>query len=267
MWGIVPAAGRGTRMRPLAFSKELLPVLGRRADGVERPAAVAEHLIERMIRAGVDRICMVIGPGKSDIMEYFGGGIGGARIAYVVQPEPVGLCDAIFRALPLVPPDEHVMIGLPDTIWQPFDALCRLPRGVLSFLLFPVDDPSRFDAVVLAPDGSVTAIDVKRQDARSHWIWGAIAMPGHVLGELHDLWREPERGDELVGTLVEAWIARGNRAVGIAAGTAYVDVGTPDGYRAAMALPVGASPADALHVGADGSQPAAVSPIATEEVA
>ncbi len=31
-WGIVPAAGRGSRMQPLAFSKELLPV-GTRQDG------------------------------------------------------------------------------------------------------------------------------------------------------------------------------------------------------------------------------------------
>ena len=31
MWGIVPAAGRGSRIQPLAFSKELLPV-GSRLD-------------------------------------------------------------------------------------------------------------------------------------------------------------------------------------------------------------------------------------------
>ena len=39
MWGIIPAAGNGTRIQPLAFSKELLPV-GSRLDegGVERPA-------------------------------------------------------------------------------------------------------------------------------------------------------------------------------------------------------------------------------------
>ena len=39
MWGIVPAAGMGSRIQPLAFSKELLPV-GSRHDGeVERPRA------------------------------------------------------------------------------------------------------------------------------------------------------------------------------------------------------------------------------------
>lgn len=38
MWGIIPAAGAGTRIQPLGFSKELLPV-GSRFDG-KMPAPV-----------------------------------------------------------------------------------------------------------------------------------------------------------------------------------------------------------------------------------
>ena len=98
MWGIIPAAGAGTRIQPLAFSKELLPV-GSRVDGtVERPRAVSEHLVERMIAAGARRLAFVISPGKSDILEYYGGEIGGAQICYLVQQTPAGLCDAIFQA-------------------------------------------------------------------------------------------------------------------------------------------------------------------------
>ena len=128
MWGIVPAAGSGTRIQPLAFSKELLPV-GSRFDGAtERPRAVSEYLIDRMMRAGADRICFVISPWKSDILQYYGGVIGAAAIAYVVQPEPAGLCDAIFRALPLIRGDDLVMIGLPDTIWAETTLPCSSTR-------------------------------------------------------------------------------------------------------------------------------------------
>ncbi|MCA1554928.1 MAG: nucleotidyltransferase family protein, partial [Chloroflexi bacterium] len=73
MWGIIPAAGAGSRIQPLAFSKELLPVGSRFDGGVERPRAVSEYLIERMLRAGATKICFVISPGKSDILEYYGG--------------------------------------------------------------------------------------------------------------------------------------------------------------------------------------------------
>lgn len=236
MWGIVPAAGSGTRIQPLAFSKELLPV-GSRQDGeTERPRAVSEYLLERMVLGGADKICFVIGPGKSDILDYYGGAYGNTPIAYVVQQRPGGLCDAIFRACPLIGPDEPVMVGLPDTVWFPDDALSRLPDDRLGFLLFPVERPALFDAVVTAQDGTVLEIQVKRADAASRWIWGAFKMPGRVLHALHDLWRERERQDEYMGTLVNAWIARGGHAVGIPAGDAYVDVGTLHGYRSAITL-------------------------------
>ncbi len=125
MWGIIPAAGIGSRIQPLAFSKELLPVGSYVSGATERPRAVSEYLIERMVNAGVDKICFVISPGKSDIMDYFGGHVLSATVFYAVQPRPAGLCDAIFRALPLISRDEQVCIGLPDTIWFPETALAN----------------------------------------------------------------------------------------------------------------------------------------------
>jgi glucose-1-phosphate thymidylyltransferase len=234
MWGIIPAAGRGTRIQPLAFSKELLPVGSRIEEGLERPCAVSEYLIERMILGGATKICFVISPGKSDILGYYGSGYDATAFAYVVQPQPAGLCDAIFRAAPLIAPDELVVVGLPDTVWLPESALLRLPDDVLSFLLFPVEQPQLFDAVVLGDDGGVREIQVKQPDAESKWIWGAFKMPGHLFHELNRLWIG--RGDEYIGTLVNAYLAQGGSAMGVKAGTSYVDVGTVHGYRAAIGL-------------------------------
>ncbi|HEY7385574.1 MAG TPA: nucleotidyltransferase family protein [Beijerinckiaceae bacterium] len=236
MWGIIPAAGRGSRIQPLAFSKELLPVGSRLDAGTERPCAVSEYLIERMIRGGADKICFVISPGKSDIMEYYGGAYGQATIAYVVQPRPSGLCDAIFRAAPLIAAHEAAIIGLPDTVWFPETALAELPDDALSFLLFPVEHPEFFDAVVQDGDERVLEIQVKQQGAASHWIWGAFKMPGRVLEELRALWLERQCQDEYIGTLVNAYLAAGGEAFGVKAGHAYVDVGTLHGYREAIAL-------------------------------
>ncbi len=236
MCGIVPAAGIGSRIQPLAFSKELLPVGSRVDGGTEKPRAVSEYLVERMILAGASKICFVIAPGKSDILEYSGGAVGGAHLCYTVQPRPAGLCDAIFRAQPLIPADESAIIGLPDTIWFPEDGLKALPEGMLSFLLFPVAKPELFDAVVADESGRVCEIQVKRHSAETNWVWGAFKMPGAVLSELHALWVERGRVDEYIGTLVNAYIERGGEACAVRAGTAYVDVGTLDGYREAMKL-------------------------------
>jgi glucose-1-phosphate thymidylyltransferase len=234
MWGIIPAAGVGSRIQPLAFSKELLPVGSRVEGGVERPRAVSEYLVERMIAGGADKLCFVIAPGKTDILEYYGSRVWGADIAYVVQSAPGGLCDALFRASPLISENETVAIGLPDTVWAPDDGFCHLPDDALSFLLFPVQRPELFDAVVTDQHGAVKQIQVKERRAATHWVWGAIKMPGATFHALHKLWLRPERRDEYFGTLVNAWLAEGGNAVGVSAGQQYVDVGTLHGYRAAL---------------------------------
>jgi glucose-1-phosphate thymidylyltransferase len=236
MWGIVPAAGAGTRIQPLAFSKELLPV-GSRQDGeAERPRAVSEYLVERMILAGADRICFVIAPGKSDILEYYGARGLPARVCYTVQPRPTGLCDAIFQAEPFIGTREFVIVGLPDTIWFPEDALRALGGEPLSFLLFPVDAPERFDAVLTDERGRVREIRVKQPDPGTRWIWGAFKLSSTTLHELYALWEARGRRDEYIGTLVNAWLAEGGRAVGVPAGETYLDVGTLHGYREAIGV-------------------------------
>jgi dTDP-glucose pyrophosphorylase len=249
MWGIIPAAGLGSRIQPLAFSKELLPVGSRRDDrGVERPKAVSEYLVERMIAGGAEKICFVISPGKSDIMEYYGARVHDASVCYVVQAQAAGLCDAIFQARPLVHPDEHVLVGLPDTVWFPTNGLGALGDDDLSFLCFPVEEPRHFDAVVHDEQGNVREIQVKREDATSKWIWGAFKLRGRTLHELHALWEERMRVDQYIGTLVNEWLARGGRARAVRAGRSYVDVGTLNGYREAVAL-LAAEP----HVSGNGS--------------
>jgi dTDP-glucose pyrophosphorylase len=235
-WGIIPAAGVGSRIQPLAFSKELLPIGSKLTEGQERPRAVSEYLVERLILGGASKLCFVISPHKTDILAYFGAHLLDVDIAYVVQPTPSGLCDSVFRCASIIHDHEHVVVGLPDTIWLPENALCRLPDNDLSFLLFPVAKPESFDAVVVDEASRVREIQVKHSHPGTHWIWGAFKMSGVIFHSLHDLWRRRECRDEYFGTLVNAWIAEGGVAYGIPAGTEYVDVGTLHGYREAMQL-------------------------------
>ena len=234
MWGIIPAAGKGSRIQPLAFSKELLPMSGDLEGNLRRPRAVSDYLMERMVLGGARRVCFVISPDKADILEYYGGSAWSASICYAVQPHPAGLCDAIFRALLVIDPDSPVVIGLPDTIWFPSDALGKLPDDRFSFLLFPVTNPQFFDSVECDHEGRVTAIRVKDAEANSNWIWGAFKMPGSILHALFGLWNRRDRKDEYIGTLVNAWIEEGGQAWGVRAGDSYFDVGTMNGYLEAM---------------------------------
>ncbi len=219
--------------------------MGDRDDG-ERPKAVSEYLVERLTAAGADKLCFVISPGKSDILQYYGGRIGRTDVAYVVQPNAAGLCDAIFRARALVSPEESVAVGLPDTIWFPVDALASLPQDRLAFLLFPVERPELFDSVEMDEQGRVLRIQVKSVDAASKWVWGAFRMPGRIFHELYDFWHAHGEHESYVGTLINAWLGQGGEAVGVRAGERYVDVGTLHGYREAIRLLTGAKGAGSV---------------------
>jgi dTDP-glucose pyrophosphorylase len=237
MIGIVPAAGAAQRMQPLGCSKELLPAGSRSVDGVERPKAVSEYLVERMVAAGATEICMIISPEKTDIIKYYAEHEFAAQIFYVVQPRPQGLCDAIFRAAPFARRHEQVLIGLPDTVWFPENAF--LPaldfrQADVNLVLFPSRNPSAFDAVVCDDLGYVQEVQVKRRSPASHWIWGAITSRGECFYHLGRLWEGRQRVDEFFGDLLNAFLAAGNVVRGWPCGETYIDVGTLEGYRAAQ---------------------------------
>ncbi len=237
MIGIVPAAGSGQRIQPLGCSKELLPVGSRMVDGIERPKAVSEYVIERMIAAGATQICIVISADKADIIRYYAEHEYAAEIFYVVQKKPLGLCDALFRAEGFASQHDQVLIGLPDTIWFPANAYCtsvEAEDASVSLLLFPVNNPSAFDAVVCDSTNLVKRVEVKVRHPNSRWIWGAITMGGWNFRALRLLWEERHRQDEYFGSLLNAYIEAGNVVRGLPAGHDYLDVGTLEGYRRAQ---------------------------------
>ena len=197
MIGIIPAAGAGQRIQPLGCSKELLPVGSRVVEGIERPKAISEYLVERMIAAGASQICMVISAEKSDIVRYYAERSYAAEIFYVVQHHPQGLCDALFRAEPFTQQHEHVLIGLPDTVWFPENAFypaLNLGSADVNLVLFPVRNPSAFDAVVCDPQNFVTKVEVKAVRASLQLDLGSDYNHGRELPQFEVVMGGPASG-------------------------------------------------------------------------
>ena len=189
-----------------------------------------------MIRGGADKICFVISPGKSDILGYYGAGYGAPTIAYVVQPPPPGLCDAIFRAAPLVGrragagrPARHHLVSARTAL-----ARCRTT------------------AVVPALPGRAARALRRRGDGRGRpgRARSRSSSPGALaldLGRVQDAGPRAARvaracgASESGATNISArWSTPISRAAAgrsaVKAGESYVDVGTLDGYRSAMQM-------------------------------
>ncbi|MCG5052419.1 MAG: hypothetical protein KA712_05625 [Myxococcales bacterium] len=67
-----------------------------------------------------------------------------------------------------------MLVCLPDTLWFPENGLAKLANNDLSFLLFPVADPSAFDIVITNDDDTIREIQVKPTDPSGNWVWGAF---------------------------------------------------------------------------------------------
>lgn len=122
--GVILCGGQGTRFLPAtkALPKEMLPV-------VDTP--VLQYIVDEMIDSGVTDICIVISPGKEEIIRYFSPkgklektlrkkgdekGIAalrrinrGAKFLFAVQKYPKGMADALLKAREFIGNDPFVL--------------------------------------------------------------------------------------------------------------------------------------------------------------
>ncbi len=107
---VIPAAGLGTRLRPLTSitAKEMLP-LG--------PKPAVQYIIEELHSAGISDIIFVVSSQKPGIRNYFGDSTcdGQVRVSYVLQDVQKGLAHAILQAEDAVG-GEPFIVALGDTI-------------------------------------------------------------------------------------------------------------------------------------------------------
>jgi len=122
MKGLIPAAGMGTRLKPitLAIPKELLMIGDK---------AVIEYVIDAMKEVDITEITVVVGWRKHAILDYLGSGKRlGVKISYVVQDERNGLAKAISAGSHIIN-DESFLVVLGDDFFYPKTFL----RDILAF--------------------------------------------------------------------------------------------------------------------------------------
>ena len=158
--GLIPAAGKATRINPLPCSKEIYPVgfFGEHEEFRGQPKPVCLNLLEQFRSAGVDTAFIVINREKADILRYLcDGSQFGMSLAYVVDSQPHGIPFSLNRAYEFIK-DKRILLGFPDIILEkrnPFTALLRKLTegdGDIVLGLIPVSEPQKWD-MIGRPDG------------------------------------------------------------------------------------------------------------------
>jgi glucose-1-phosphate thymidylyltransferase len=240
IWGLFPAAGRATRLgRRRGPSKEILPVAGGTED---LPARIAcQDLLENFRMAGVNRVLVLLRPGKWDVARRLGDGSEfGVEIAYRVLPPTRGVPFTLAAAAPFLG-DRQAALGFPDILVQPRDLLARLvghreaTQAEIALALAPCERPTHSDLVDVDARGRVRRIEIKPETTTLRWTW-AFAIWTPRFTKFLQRWcetfnarsarlaREPHFGDVLAAALADK--------VEIAAlpepRARLLDIGTPD---------------------------------------
>lgn len=192
--GVVPMAGRATRLARLPCSKEIHPVESRYGtrQGGERPRAVCEYLFEKMHEAGITRAYVILREEKWDIPAYLGDGARtGMHLAYLMMGLPYGTPYSFDQAYPFV---QHAIVafGFPDMVLGPgnmFGRLLeyqRLNQADVVLGLFPADRPEKVDMVEISGSGKVKRIDIKPQHTDLRTTWGVAVWTPEFTRFMHE---------------------------------------------------------------------------------
>jgi glucose-1-phosphate thymidylyltransferase len=139
--GVIPAAGKGTRLAPLPFSKELFPLGFIKSQDKYFVRPVSHYLLETFKKADINDIFWITSVDKPDIQKYYKSGTHyGMNFCYLNQDEPKGMVDAITCIDPWLRTEKDYLIalGMPDTLFDPEDMFVQMKELLLSSSSFDV---------------------------------------------------------------------------------------------------------------------------------
>lgn len=207
--GLIPAAGKGTRLAPFPCPKELFPVGYQdyevKGNIERRPKVVSQYLFEEMLAAGAERIFIIVGEDKHDILRYYGDGHRfGAQVCYLYQEELRGMPFALDLAYPWLR-GETVVFGMPDTIVEPKDAFAQMLHrhwatgADLTLGLFATEAPWKLCPVETDDQGRVTYLVDKPRQTHLRNTWGICCWGERFTELMHQyLLEAPYAGKEIV---------------------------------------------------------------------
>jgi glucose-1-phosphate thymidylyltransferase len=173
MKGLILAAGRGTRLRPLTegVSKAMLPLAG---------APLISYPLRTLVDAGIHDIGIVVGDNADELQAglapYSAEQGGLARLSYVQQPHPGGLAHAVNCAQDFCAGDDFVLLFCDNLFAAPLAPALELwlklrhsGRDYQCLLhTIAVEDPRAFGVAVLDSAGDVEHLEEKPPAPRSN---------------------------------------------------------------------------------------------------
>lgn len=247
--GLLPAAGQAKRISPLPTSKELFPIGFQEVAGMGlRPKVVCQYLLEKMAIAGIQKVFVLLRPGKWDIPAYLESGTQlDLNLAYLVVQHLQSVAHTLDHAYPFVR-DAIIATGFPDILFQPDDAYKHLIRRLhtcqadVVLGVVPFDQPHKGGMVAIDESGRVSQVIEKPLQSELRHSWFIAVWAPAFTEFLHQYLikldhqaqqspspQSPSPQQELpLGDVIQAAIAHNMRVEAVVFPTgSYLDIGTP----------------------------------------
>ena len=241
--GLLPAAGRASRLAPLPCSKEVYPIGFEFFEGTRRAKTACHFLLEKMRAAEITKAYIVLRQGKWDIPAYFcSGSLVDMRLGYLVAGPNCGPPCTLDEAYDFV---RHAVVafGFPDILFSGDDAFRRLlshqARSDADIILglFPADQPQKMDMVELSEEGHVTDLIIQPPVTELRYSWDVAVWTPEFTEFMHRYLttKESATREISVGHVIQAAIREGMRSEGVeVSDEPYYDIGTPEGLSRAI---------------------------------
>lgn len=213
--GLILAGGRGTRLRPLTFTraKQLIPI-------ANKPNLF--YVVEDLLAANITDIGIIISPETgSEVQAALAQQTYQAQFTFITQAAPLGLAHAIQTAREFLGFHPFVMY-LGDNLLSggitflvdhyQAQALTSDPTAAI-LLLTEVDHPQQFGVVVLDTTGQVVRLIEKPQDPPSHLVLVGVYL---FTPDIHEIIAEllpSHRGEYEITDAIQGLIDQGQKVI------------------------------------------------------
>jgi NDP-sugar pyrophosphorylase family protein len=220
---VILAGGLGTRLKPIVNDRP--KVL---SDVNARP--FLSYLLDQIGDAGIRRVVLCTGYKSEQVFLAFGRRYSHLTVAYSTEEEPLGTGGALRRALPLITSDPALVMN-GDSYFQAdlddFFNRHQVAGATISMMLAHADDAGRYGMVETGTDGAVLKFTEKGPNAGPGWINAGMYLLGR--GSLESI--PQQRFVSLEQEILPACIGKG--FFGFKYQGEFIDIGTPESYRAA----------------------------------
>jgi len=226
MKGLILSGGKGTRLRPLTFTraKQLIPI-------ANKPNLF--YVVEDLVNAGVTDIGVIISPETgSEIRDALGDGDRwNARFTFIEQDEPRGLAHAVKTAAGYLADEAFVMYLGDNLLSGGIGHLVEEFAGGAAdsiVLLTPVANPSQFGVAELDDAGRVVRLVEKPKAPPSDLALVGVYVFSAAVHEVIDRLEPSWRGEYEITDAIQGLIDADRRVVAHQVRGWWKDTGKPE---------------------------------------